>query len=120
MAESQSRKPPASILVVDDNQSNLTAIAALLEPLGQTLVPARSGEEALRQLLGQDFAVILLDVSMPGLDGFQTAKLIRQREKTRHIPIIFLTGIVTDPANMLKGYAEGAVDYMVKPYNIDI
>jgi signal transduction histidine kinase len=120
MPQPTSRQPRASILVVDDNQSSLTAIAALLEPLGQTLVPARSGEEALRRLLEQDFAVILLDVSMPGLDGFQTAKLIRQRERTRHIPIIFLTGVVTEPANMLKGYAEGAVDYLVKPCNLDI
>ena len=110
----------APILVVDDDQTNLMAISAVLAPLGQRLVTARSGEEALKQLLDHDYAVILLDISMPGIDGFQTARLIRQRERTRNIPIIFLTGIVTDPANMLKGYAQGAVDYLVKPYNIDI
>jgi signal transduction histidine kinase len=114
------RTAQAPILVVDDDQANLTAIQAVLAPLGQKLVPARSGEEALKQLLDHDFAVILLDISMPGIDGFQTARLIRQREKTKNIPIIFLTGIVTDPANMLKGYAQGAVDYLVKPYNVDI
>jgi PAS domain S-box-containing protein len=113
-------RPPAPILVVDDDATNLTAITAVLAPLEVDLVTARSGEEALKHLLAHDFSVILLDVSMPGIDGFQTARLIRQREKTRGIPIIFLTGIVTDAANMLKGYAQGAVDYLVKPYNVDI
>src|SRR5438552_7754048 len=87
---------PAKILLVDDQPANLLALEAVLEELGQELVRAGSGEEALRRLLDQDFAVILLDVQMHGLDGFETAKLIRARERSRHTPIIFLTAHPSD------------------------
>jgi PAS domain S-box-containing protein len=112
--------PQASLLVVDDDRSNLLALEAVLEPLGQRVVTARSGEAALRHLLDGEFAVVLLDVSMPGLSGFQTAALMRQRERTRRVPIIFLTGVSTGAEHIIEGYAQGAVDYMVKPYNVDI
>jgi CheY-like chemotaxis protein len=85
---SVSVKPQVSILLVDDNPANLLALEAVLEPLGCNLVKADSGEEALKCVLSQDFAVILLDVQMPGLDGFETATLIKAREKSRYIPII--------------------------------
>jgi PAS domain S-box-containing protein len=105
------------VLLVDDEPDNLVALTAVLEPLGRTLVRASSGEEALKLLLRQDFAVILLDVRMPGLDGFETARLIKEREKTRHIPIIFVTAISKDTENVFRGYSEGAVDYLLKPYD---
>jgi PAS domain S-box-containing protein len=107
----------ASVLLVDDEPDNLVALSAVLEPLGRTLVRATSGEQALKLLLKQDFAVIVLDVRMPGLDGFETAALIKQREKTRHIPIIFVTAISKDTENVFRGYSEGAVDYLLKPYD---
>ncbi len=110
----------ARILCVDDTPENLLALEAILEPLGQELVWAGSGEEALRHLLGDEFALILLDVQMPGLDGFQTAALIKQRERNRHIPIIFLTAISKDPENVFKGYESGAVDYLLKPFDPDV
>jgi PAS domain S-box-containing protein len=112
--------PRASILMVDDHPSNLLALEAILEPLGQDLVKATSGEEALKFLLQRDFAVILMDVQMPGLDGFQTAALIKQRERTRTIPIIFLTALSRDAAHIFKGYAHGAVDYLLKPFDPEI
>ncbi|MCP3139615.1 hybrid sensor histidine kinase/response regulator [Pyxidicoccus xibeiensis] len=117
--EGQAR-PRASILMVDDHPSNLLALEAILEPLGQELVKATSGEEALKFLLQRDFAVILMDVQMPGLDGFQTATLIKQRERTRTIPIIFLTALSRDAAHVFKGYAHGAVDYLLKPFDPEI
>ncbi|MBA2332774.1 MAG: response regulator, partial [Actinobacteria bacterium] len=107
----------ARILCVDDTPENLLALEAILEPLDQELVRAASGEEALRHLLGDEFALILLDVQMPGLDGFQTADLIKQRERTRHVPIIFLTALSKDAENVFKGYASGAVDYLLKPFD---
>jgi PAS domain S-box-containing protein len=110
----------ASILMVDDHSSNLLALEAILEPLGQELVKANSGEEALKFLLQREFAVILMDVQMPGLDGFQTAALIKQRERTRTIPIIFLTALSRDAAHIFKGYAHGAVDYLLKPFDPEI
>jgi PAS domain S-box-containing protein len=110
----------ASILMVDDHPTNLLALEAILEPLGQELVRATSGEEALKFLLQRDFAVILMDVQMPGLDGFQTAALIKQRERTRTIPIIFLTALSRDAAHIFKGYAHGAVDYLLKPFDPEI
>ncbi|MBF5045281.1 PAS domain S-box protein [Aggregicoccus sp. 17bor-14] len=110
----------ANILLVDDHPANLLALAAVLEPLGQRLVQVQSGEEALKALLKDDFAAILLDVQMPGLDGFETAKLIKAREKTRHVPLIFLTAIHREEAHILNGYAHGAVDYVVKPFDADI
>ncbi len=104
------------ILLVDDRNENLLALEAILEPLGQRLVRARSGEEALRCLLDRDFAVILLDVQMPGLNGFETAQLIKARERTKFIPIIFLTAISKEEEYVFQGYSVGAVDYMFKPF----
>jgi PAS domain S-box-containing protein len=105
----------ANILIVDDHPENLIALEAILGSLGQNLVRANSGEEALRCLLYQDFAAILLDVQMPGMDGFETASLIRQRERSRHIPIIFITAFSTNDNFIFQGYALGAVDYLLKP-----
>jgi len=110
----------AAILLVDDRPANLLALEAVLEPLGHKLVLARSGEEALRQLLQQDFALILMDVQMPGLDGFQTVALIKKRERSRDIPVIFVTAIAREAQEIAKGYAYGAVDYMTKPFDTDI
>jgi PAS domain S-box-containing protein len=107
----------ASLLLVDDQDENLLALEAVLEPLGQRLVRARSGEEALGQLLKEEFALILLDVQMPSMDGFQTATFVKQREKTRHIPIIFLTALSKELHHMFRGYSAGAVDYVVKPFD---
>jgi PAS domain S-box-containing protein len=104
------------ILLVDDHPENLLALEAILSDLGQPLVKSQSGREALRHLLDTDFAVILLDVHMPEMDGFETARLIRQREKSRHIPIIFLTAIDKSDEWMFRGYAVGAVDYLFKPF----
>src|SRR5213080_2156645 len=110
----------ANILLVDDRPENLLALESILEPLGQNLVSAHSGEDALRQLLRHDVAVILLDVQMPGLDGFETARLIKQREKTRHVPIIFVTAISKDEEQVFRGYSAGAVDYVFKPFSPDV
>ncbi len=110
----------AKILCVDDTPENLLALEAILEPLDQTVVRATSGEEALRHLLGDEFALILLDVQMPGLDGFQTAELIKRRERTRTVPIIFLTAISKDAENVFRGYESGAVDYLLKPFDPDV
>ncbi len=107
----------AKILLVDDKNENLVALQAALRPLGQELVQAHSGEEALRCLLNDDFAVILLDVQMPGMDGFETATRIKERWRSRHIPIIFLTAISRELAQQLKGYEVGAVDYIAKPFD---
>ncbi|HLL92316.1 MAG TPA: fused response regulator/phosphatase, partial [Solirubrobacteraceae bacterium] len=113
---------PAStgILLVDDDQDGLTALQAVLEPLGQRLVAARSGEDALRLLLREEFALILLDVRMPGLDGLETARYINARARTRHIPIIFLTAHAQDVEQVFRAYAAGAVDYVVKPFDPDV
>jgi PAS domain S-box-containing protein len=104
------------ILLVDDRAENLLALEAILEPLGQRLVRASSGEDALRCLLEQEFAVILLDVQMPGMNGFETAELIKSRERTRFTPIIFLTAINKEEEYVFRGYSVGAVDYMFKPF----
>ncbi|MBN1203744.1 MAG: response regulator [Myxococcaceae bacterium] len=109
--------PVASILLVDDHPANLMAMAAVLEPLGQRLVKARSGAEALKRLAEEDFAVILLDVQMPELDGYQTARLIKAQERTRHVPLLFLTAIHRDEGQMLRGYSQGAADYLLKPFD---
>jgi PAS domain S-box-containing protein len=109
-----------NILLVDDRPANLFALEAILEPLGQNLVKAYSGEEALRMILKNDFSVILLDVQMPVLDGFETARLIKERERSRHIPIIFLTAISKEEQFVFKGYTVGAVDYIAKPFDPDI
>ncbi|MEH2407348.1 hybrid sensor histidine kinase/response regulator [Nostoc sp.] len=113
-------EPKVNILLVDDKLENLLALEAILEKLGENLVRATSGEEALRCLLHQDFAVILLDVQMPGMDGFETATLIRNRGRSRHTPIIFLTAFSTSDQMLFKGYALGAVDYLLKPLNPNI
>jgi len=110
----------ARVLIVDDRADNLLALRAVLEPLGLDLVEADSGEEALRHLLAGEFALIILDVQMPVLDGFETARLIRGRERTRYVPIIFLTAISGEPEHHLRGYQSGAVDYVYKPFEPEI
>jgi len=110
----------ANILIVDDRADKLLALEAILSSLGENIVKARSGKEALRQLLQQEFAVILLDVSMPVMDGFETAALIRKRPNTEHTPIIFITSISQSETNVFKGYSLGAVDYMLTPIIPDI
>ena len=115
--------PPAddaSILVVDDEPKNLLAVEAVLGAPGSAVAAARSGREALRHLLNRDFAVILLDVQMPDLDGFKTAAIIRQRDRCRHVPIIFLTEISKASEHVRLGYALGAVDYVFKPFEAEI
>ncbi len=104
-----------NILMVDDQPENLVALEAMLEGLGQNLISARSGRDALRALLTVDAAVVLLDVKMPDMDGFETAELIRSRERTRNTPIIFLTAADRSETLALRGYAVGAVDYLIKP-----
>src|SRR5437763_2878505 len=104
-----------SILLVDDHIENLVALEALLSDLGQNLVRAPSGIDALRFLLHQEFALIILDVDMPSIDGFETAALIREREKSRHTPIVFLTAVNKGEQHVFKGYQIGAVDYLTKP-----
>ena len=106
---------PVNILLVDDQPENLLALEAILEPLGQNLLTAASGRDALRTLLTTDAAVILLDVKMPEMDGFETALLIRDRERSRNTPILFLTAAAPSQAMAQRGYAAGAVDYLVKP-----
>jgi PAS domain S-box-containing protein len=105
----------ANILLVDDHPANLLSLSAILEGLGQNLVEARSGEEALQKIKTYDFAVVLLDVIMPGIGGFETAKAIRSQERSRHTPIIFLTANDIDRAQLEEGYTLGAVDFLVKP-----
>jgi PAS domain S-box-containing protein len=107
----------AKLLLVDDRPENLLALEAILAPLGHELVRVESGEEALRRLLHDEYAVILLDVQMPGMDGFQTAELIKKLERTRHIPIVFLTAISKDAEHVFQGYGAGAVDYLMKPFD---
>jgi PAS domain S-box-containing protein len=109
-----------SILLVDDRRENLVALEAILEPLGHTLVSVTSGAAALRELLVGDFACILLDVQMPELDGFELAELIKQRERSAHIPILFVTAISTEERHVFRGYSAGAVDYIFKPLDPDI
>lgn len=107
----------AKILLVDDREENLIALEAILSSLEQELVRARSGEEALKALLTGEYAVILLDVVMPGMDGFEVARDIKRRRKTRDIPIIFLTAANGDPDYAFRGYAAGAVDFIAKPFD---
>jgi len=115
-----SQPPRAAILMVDDRPENLMALEAILEPLGHDLVRANSGAEALREVLRRDFACILLDVQMPGMNGFETAEMIKSRERSRFTPIIFLTAISKEDEFVFQGYSVGAVDYMFKPFNPDI
>ncbi|MFG6194253.1 two-component system response regulator [Nonomuraea sp. JJY05] len=107
----------AKILLVDDREENLIALEAILSSLDLVPVRARSGEEALKALLNTEFALILLDVRMPGMDGFETAAHIKRRERTRNIPIIFLTVVDSAPDYAFRGYAAGAVDYLTKPFD---
>ena len=100
---------------MDDHPANLLALEAILADLDLDLIPATSGREALRHVLQQDFALILMDVNMPGMDGFEAADLIRQRKRSAHTPIIFLTATEAADSQVFKGYAHGAVDYLVKP-----
>ena len=113
--EAVAERQATGILLVDDQPANLVALKAMLEGLSPHIVTASSGREALRQLLQADFAVILLDVKMPEMDGFETAALIRDRERSRNTPIIFLTAADRDAQLAVRGYAVGAVDYLVKP-----
>ena len=107
----------ARILLVDDRAENLIALEAILSSLNQELVPVRSGEAALKALLSDEFAVILLDVVMPGMDGFETAAHIKSRARTHDVPIIFLTAAGAEPDHAFRGYAAGAVDYIAKPFD---
>jgi CheY-like chemotaxis protein len=107
----------AKVLLVDDRPDNLLALEAILQGLPVQPVGAHSGEEALKQLLVDDFALILLDAQMPEMDGFETARHIKRRERTRHVPIIFLTAADRDSQLALRGYAVGAVDYLTKPFD---
>ena len=104
-----------NVLLVDDQPSNLLALEAILGGMGLNLVRARSGEEALMRVLDDDFAVILMDVQMPGMDGFETAALIRERDRSQHTPIIFLTAFQSTEVQVFQGYSLGAVDFLSKP-----
>jgi len=108
---------PAKVLLVDDRRDNLLALEAILQGLPVQTVGADSGEDALKALLIDDFALILLDAQMPTMDGFETARHIKRRERTRHVPIIFLTAADRDSHLALRGYAAGAVDYLTKPFD---
>jgi CheY-like chemotaxis protein len=103
-------------LLVDDHPPNLLALEAILRPLGQPLITASSGHDALLWVVKEDVAVVLLDVRMPGLDGFRTADLIQKRRPNGPVPIIFLTAADTDTADILRGYERGAVDFLMKPF----
>src|SRR2546423_3434950 len=107
----------AKALLVDDRKDNLIALEAILQGLPVEPVAVESGAAALKQLLIDDFAVILLDAQMPEMDGFETASHIKHRERTRHVPIIFLTAADRDAQLALRGYAAGAVDYLTKPFD---
>ena len=107
----------ARILLVDDRRENLFALDAILSPLNQILVPVRSGEEALEALLADEFAVVLLDIVMPGMNGLETAARIKQNAKICSVPIIFLTAALAQPEQPFLGYAAGAVDYLAKPFD---
>ena len=102
---------PTRILIVDDRPENLLALEAILGGLGHQVLRAASGEEALKHLLVHDVALIMLDVQMPGMDGYETAAHIKSRERSRHVPIIFLTAIDREAHQAYRGYAVGAVDF---------
>ncbi|HVL83212.1 MAG TPA: response regulator [Pseudonocardia sp.] len=108
---------PAKVLAVDDRKENLLALEAILQGLPIEVVSVISGDDALKRLLTDDFAVILLDAQMPGMDGFETAGHIKNRERTRHIPILFLTAVDYDAHLAFRGYQAGAVDYITKPFD---
>ena len=107
----------ARILLVDDRAENLVALEAILSSLNQILVPVRSGERAIQAVLTDEYAVVLLDIMMPGMDGFETATQIKRHAKSRDVPIIFLTAATMQPEQAFRGYAAGAVDYLAKPFD---
>ncbi|MER7898083.1 response regulator [Streptomyces sp. NPDC096046] len=107
----------AGILLVDDMEDNLTALEAVLACLNEPLVRARSGEEAMKALPRRPIALVLLDIRMPGMDGFETAAHIRRLDQTRKVPIVFLTGADDDSGYAFRGYATGAADYVTKPFD---
>ena len=109
-----------NVLIVDDRPENLLALEAVLGDMDYNLIRAYSGEEALKCLLKDDFAVILLDVQMPELSGFETAKIIKSRPKTKDTPIIFITANSKAPENVYTGYSVGAIDYVFKPFEPDV
>ncbi len=115
MTTSPASDDRSSILVVDDMEENLVALEAVLGPLGQRVVSARSGEEALKAMLREQFAVVLLDVLMPGMDGFETAENIKRLDQTKDVPVILLTGTDVDTDYAYRGYALGAADFLAKP-----
>jgi len=119
-ANGAARDDRVNILLVDDRPENLLALEAILEPLSQNLIRAHSGPEALKRVLEMEFATILLDVQMPDMNGFEVAEIIKSRERSRTIPIIFLSAINKEEAYVFKGYSMGAVDYVFKPFNPDV
>jgi two-component system, sensor histidine kinase and response regulator len=110
----------ASVLIVDDTPANLLALKSVLAPIGAQIVSAGSGDEALKAMLKQDFALIIMDAQMDGLDGYQTMTMIRARDRSRDVPVIFLTAYYAEPEQMKRGYAVGAVDYITKPFDAEI
>jgi CheY-like chemotaxis protein len=117
MSAQDARDGRAGILLVDDMEDNLIALEAVLGSLHEPLVRARSGEEAMKALLRRRFALVLLDVRMPGMDGFETAANIKRLDQTKDVPIIFLTGAEDDTGYAFRGYATGAADYLTKPFD---
>ena len=107
----------ARILLVDDRSENLVALEAVLSPMNQILVPVRSGEQAIQAVQADEYAVVLLDVIMPGMDGFETAAMIRRQARSQDVPIIFLTAALDQPEQAFRSYAAGAVDYLAKPFD---
>ncbi len=107
--------PPANVLVVDDTPENLVALEVVLEDVDCTVVKSTSGNDALNKLLKKEFALVLLDVQMPGMDGFEVAEIMRGHKKTENIPIIFVTANSREDRNVRRGYQSGAVDYLFKP-----
>ena len=112
--------PAGPILVVDDQAESLVALRTVLEPLGRPVITATSGEDALKRLLTEDFAVIVMDVRMPGLDGFETVELIKRRDRHEDTAVIFLTAGDADAEQITRGYSAGAVDYILKPVDADV
>ena len=112
--------PDVKLLIVDDEPRNLDALEAMLAGSGCTFVRAASPDEALLAMLQHDFAAMVLDIRMPGMSGFELAQLVKQRKRTRNVPILFLTAHLIDEADMLRGYGAGAVDYLSKPVNPDV
>src|SRR4051812_5893728 len=110
----------ATILLVDDQERNLDALEAILGPADYKLVRARSADEALLALLKGEFAAIICDIRMPGIGGIELAQMIKQRKRTQHIPIVFLTAHLLEETDVLRGYGAGAVDYLSKPINPEI